>query len=262
MKASSENKKKVQFEQRPSQILVSQSTVKSPQAKPNPSPKPKGHAKQLQPINEKKLTHSDLKIRSASPSDAEFASKLLFLSSPQFSQNFIGLGKEERAKKIIKQMFIFQDHRLSYEHMLVIELRGQKVGLINSIAGEHLRRSNRRFGLTLIKFYKMKGKIALFKRILPLLFLKESGKKDYYIAGIGVLPRFQSQGIGKTLVKQVEKQARQKDYASISVLVPIQNTHARRFFEQLGYKVKSVVLESNKRVKLFGSGYQRMSKSL
>ena len=262
MKSSSEHKKRIQeaekHAQKHSQPVVEKSTISVPVS----SSQPKGGSRQGQPMDKKKQTRSEIKIRPATPGDAEFASKLLFLSSPLFAQNFIGLGKEERAKKIIKQMFTMPDHRLSYENVWIIELKGQKVGLISHIAGNKLGRANRRFGSGLMKFYKMNGKVALIKRILPLIFLKESSKKDYSISSIAVLPRFQGQGIGKIAIKHIEKQARATGFTSISVLVPIQNSHARAFFEHLGYKVRSVVLESNKRIKTFGSGYQYMNRSL
>ncbi|MCJ7696357.1 MAG: GNAT family N-acetyltransferase [Anaerolineaceae bacterium] len=204
--------------------------------------------------------NKEIKIRSAILSDGQLFAKLVFQSYPRFVQNGIGLGKEERAKNIILKLFPKPKHRFSKDHTIVAEIQGKKAGIAVLIPGKKLARANNSFGFKLLPMYRVKGKLFLIQRFSPFVFIKEADKRELLISNISVLPRYQGQGVGKALVKAAEKQAKAEGCTSVTVLVGIQNTHARHFFENLGYKVSSVVLESNKRVKLFGPGYQRMVK--
>jgi len=77
-----------------------------------------------------------------------------------------------------------------------------------------------------------------------------------------VLHKYQNQAIGERLVKSLEKQARAEGYKRATTVIEVQNSQMRKFFEEQRYKVKNLVLESNKRVVLFGAGYQQLEKNL
>jgi ribosomal protein S18 acetylase RimI-like enzyme len=209
-----------------------------------------------------KDTPKAVKIRPAVPSDAHIAAKLLYESYPDFSMYGPGLNKDERARTIYEQLFQAPKHRFSKDHSHIAEVQGQKAGLIVSFPWKKRRTANNRLGMLLLARYRFKGKAVLFKRLFPMIFMEECGKNDYILSNVAVLPRFQGQGIGKLLVKAAEKDARAEGCKRILVMVPIQNSNARKFFEHLGYKVKAVYLESNRRVKMFGPGYHRLMKKL
>ncbi len=264
MKSSSEHKKDQKAEKRislESDQMQPESTTKK---KPTPSARevPQGKNRPALKPGDKKIVASEIKVRQATEADAEFVSKLLFMSFPRFAQNVIGLGKEERAKKMIRLLFAKDDQRFSYENTAIAENKGRRIGLLVSLPGKNLGQANRKFFSSMMKLYSMRGKLALLSRTLPMAFIKEAGRDEYLISNLAVLPRFQEQGYGRALVKYAEKKARAQGYARIAVMMDVQNTHARRFFEHLGYKVQSVVLESNRRVKTHGIGYQRMRKNL
>jgi len=203
-----------------------------------------------------------VKIRPAGQSDAHVAAKLLYQSFPDFSMYGPGLNKDERARNIYEQLFPSPKHRFSMDHSQIAEVEGQKAGLIVGFSWNHRRMANNRLGRLLLARYRFKGKAVLFRRLFPMIFMEECGKNDYILSNIAVLPRFQGKGIGKLLVKAAEKDARAEGCKHILVMVPIQNSNARKFFEHLGYKVKAVNLESNRRVKMFGPGYHRLMKKL
>ncbi len=260
MKSSSEHKKATL-------AVTKQSVIKLQPVKPTAAKKafqPKD-AKKPQPeaaTPEKSAQKQSTKLRPATPEDADWASKLLFLSFPRMAVQIIGLGKEERAKKILAILFKMPVHRLSFEKMMIAEDKGHRIGILVSVPGKDLGKANRKLGRKLHSFYKLNGKLALVRRGFPLVFIKEAGKKDYLISNLAVLPRHQGQGHGKALLKAAEKQARATGHQNCVVMVEVGNTHARRVFEHLGYKVQSIVLESNRRVQAFGAGYQRMTKKL
>lgn len=203
-----------------------------------------------------------VKIRPAGKSDAHVAAKLLYQSCPAFSMYGPGLNKDERAKAIYEQLFPSPKHRFSKDHSQMAEIQGQKAGLIVSFPWNQRRIANNRLGMLLLARYRFKGKAVLFRRLFPMIFMEECTKQDYILSNVAVLPRFQGKGIGKLLVKAAEKTGRSEGCKRILVMVPIQNSNARKFFEHLGYKVTSVNLESNRRVKMFGPGYHRLMKKL
>lgn len=264
MKSSSENKKH-KTEQIKS-VKIDLGKVNDDQGKSVRDKSLKGNSikgiKKLPESKQKLPANPKILIRPAKADDSEFCAKLLFASFPRFSQMTIGLGKEERTKKILSDLIKKPKHRYSIENILIVEDREKriKVGLAVTIIGKFIGRENRRFFRRLTKYYPIKGKVALLRRLLPLAFIKEASGQEILISNLSILPKFQGQGFGKALVKHIEKQARSQSLVGSATVFEIQNTHARKFFEKLGYKVKSVVLESNKRVKYFGSGYQRLVK--
>jgi len=209
-----------------------------------------------------KNQNKEIKVRPAILSDGQLFAKLVFQSYPRFVQNAIGLGKEERSKNILLKLFSKPKHRFSKDYAVVAEVQGKKAGIAVLIPGKKLGRANKSFGFKLLPMYRLKGKIFLIQRFSPFVFINEAGKQELLISNISILRRYQGQGVGKALVKAAEKQAKAEGCTSVVALIGIQNTHARHFFENLGYKVSSVTLESNKRVKLFGPGYQRMVKEI
>lgn len=203
-----------------------------------------------------------IKIRPATVQDAHVAAKLLHASFPGFSSYGPGLNNDERARTIYEAIFRFPKQRFSVVFHDIAEIKGAKAGTIVHFSSKQRSKANRNLGLLLLRWYGTKGKMIIIRRLFPMIFLEEGKAKDHIISNIAVLSRFQRQGVGKRLVKAVEKQARADGDKRMVVMIPILNKTARSFFESLGYKVKAVVLESNRRVKMFGPGYHRMVKKL
>ena len=268
MKSSHEHKKSNNPEQKPkiSHSSASSKTAKKQQPKGSNirsnRPETKVRSRLAPKPGDKGTPKVDVKIRPAVESDAEFVSKLLFASFSRFAQYGIGMGKEERAKGILMKAFQKPHHRYSFEYILIAEHLGKKVGLAVSLPGKLLGGLNRRFGGRLLGFYSLKGKILLITRLLPFVFMKEGDRDEFVISNLFILQKFQERGFGETLVKFIEKQARRQGYRKMATLIEVQNTQTRKFFEGLGFKVKAVVLEPNRRIKQLGAGYQRMMKNL
>jgi hypothetical protein len=60
----------------------------------------------------------------------------------------------------------------------------------------------------------------------------------------------------------LEKHAEKEGYQEFAEINLIQDKINKKIFENLEYRVDSIVLESNKRIRFFGAGYQRMVKRL
>lgn len=205
---------------------------------------------------------SSVEFRPATPDDAKVASRLLFDTFPRKATYIIGLGSEERAKKILAKLFALSGHRLSYEHTELALCDGKVIGLLTSFPGTILSKLERKLVLSLLGQYRWRGKIALIRRGLPLVFIKEATKDAYFLSNIAVKKMYRGRGYGAQILKYLEVQAKESKFTKVSLMVDIDNQGARQFYEQAGFKVKALHLESNKRVKQLGPGSARMEKIL
>jgi ribosomal protein S18 acetylase RimI-like enzyme len=208
-------------------------------------------------IQEKEISH-----RPAEPSDADIAGRLLFDSFPKMAAFVIGLGNEKRAQAILTELFAKPGHRFSYEFGHVAVRQGKVVALFIGYSGKRLGKFNRRLGRLMFQHYRLRGKLALLIRTWPLVFIKEAGRDDYLLSNLAVKKRFRNQGIGASLLAQVEEKAREAGFHKVSLMVNIGNRKARRFYERHDYQIRATHLESNKRVVYLGAGYHRMVKEV
>lgn len=259
MKSSIEHKKSIQ-ESEKGQKQIEANVNKGTVSRPKSKPRGVMRARDEQKVGS--VENAQISIRQALPSDAEFASKLLFAALPHFTQYGIGMGKEERAKQILYKLFLQPRHRYSFEQVKIIEFCEKKAGLALILPGKTLKQLNSRFFRKLIASYPLKLKLKLIHRFLPFFFLNEGGRDDFVLNSLIVLHKYQNQAIGERLVKSLEKQARAEGYKRATTVIEFQNSQMRKFFEEQRYKVKNLVLESNKRVVLFGAGYQQLEKNL
>jgi len=203
-----------------------------------------------------------ISFRPAKLEDAKLAGRLLFETFPKKATYIIGLGSEERAKKILTKIFPLKGHRLSYDVTQIILYEGRAVGLMTSFAGRMLGQLDRRLDWYLLKQYRFRGKLALFIRGYPLFFIQEATHKEYFLSNLAVKKGYRGKGIGAKALVNVEDQAKDAGYDRVSLIVNIENKDARRFYDRNGFSMRAMHLESNQRVKYLGAGYQRMVKVL
>jgi len=203
-----------------------------------------------------------MKFRPAKPSDGDIAARLLFDSFPKQATFTFGLGDADRAKEILKRLFPIAGHRFSFEYTQTACYQGRIVGLFVGYPGRILGRLDRHLGRLMFRQYRLRGKLALLIRALPLIFIKEAERDEFLLSNLAVKKSYRGRGIGHMLLAQVDQKARERNLAKVSLMVAIENRGARRLYERYGYKVCAINLESNKRVPHLGAGYQRMVKRL
>ena len=208
------------------------------------------------------LDQNLIQFRPAQPEDAKAASRLLFETFPQKATFVIGLGDEERAQRILRKLFEEPDHRLSYTETELAIYQGRIIGLITAFPGREMGRLDRRLDLLILKQYNLKGKIVVIQRGWPLIFIKETTRKEFFISNLAVKRRFRSKGLGEQLLSRVEAIAVEAKMDRLSLMVAIENQRARQFYDRHGFRTSAIHLESNQRVQYLGAGYQRMIKTL
>ncbi len=208
------------------------------------------------------ISRDKIHFRPAKASDAKVAGRLLFAAFPKLATFTIGLGDEARAKDILTRIFTEKGHRFSYEFAEVVLYRGSIVGVVISFPGKKLGILNRRLAKVILGQYRLRGKLALLIRALPLVFIKEAGGDEHYLGNIAVKKRARNQGIGRIILEHVEDMARDAGLEKVALMVSIDNQGARRLYERQGYHIRAIHLESNSRVPYLGTGYQRRVKNL
>lgn len=209
-----------------------------------------------------KIKPGDITFRQAAPEDAKAASRLMFETFPQKATFIIGLGDELRAKRILERLFKIPRHRLSYSTTQLVIHQGQIIGLFTSFPGFRLSKLDRRLDFLILRQYALRGKIAVFLRGWPLFFIKEAGRKEYFVSNIAVKKRQRGRGIGEITLSEIEALARGSGFKKISLMVAIENQAAKRLYERNGFRTAAIHLETNKRLPYLGAGYQRMVKDL
>lgn len=205
---------------------------------------------------------SSVNFRPARASDAKIASRLLFETFPQKATFIIGLGSRERAISILEKLFPVNGHRLSYEYTEMVLMEGKVVGLVTSFPGSQKKKLDKALDRQILRQYKMRGKIAVISRGLPLIFIKEAARDEYFLNNLAMKKGSRRKGLGSQVLAHIEKKAKSANLNKISLIVHVENKTAREFYKKNGYEFKGLHLESNKRVRYLGAGYQRLVKIL
>jgi ribosomal protein S18 acetylase RimI-like enzyme len=209
-----------------------------------------------------KIDPNAIIFRSTQPADAKVASRLLFETFPQKATYIIGLGDPDRAKRILRDLFEMPGHRLSYSVTEAATFQGRIVGLLTAFPGRRLSSLDRKLDRLVLGQYSLRGKLALFKRGWPLVFIKESTRKEYFLSNLVVQRRFRSRGVGERMLFHIQRKAQEAGVNRVSLMVAIENQRARCFYESHGFKTEAIHLESNARVAHLGAGHLRMVKQL
>lgn len=209
-----------------------------------------------------KLSLQEVKFRPAEPGDAKIASRLLFESFPRMAAFIIGLGSKERAEAILARVFPLTGHRFSYENAVIAQYQGRVAGISIGFPTGMSGKFNRRFSRLVIRRYRPGGKFALIIRAWPLVFIKEADRDAYLLSNLAVRKRLHGGGLEQYFLSHIEKIAAEAGCAKVALMIPIGDKSKRQFFEENGYKIKAIQLESNKRVPYLGAGYQQMVKEL
>jgi ribosomal protein S18 acetylase RimI-like enzyme len=204
----------------------------------------------------------DLSFRPAKPADADVASQLIFATFPKVATFIIGLGNEDRAKKILARIFPMEGHRFSFEYSEIVQYQGRVIGILVAFPGRKLGRLDRRMSGMLLRQYRLRGKLTLIIRAWPMVFINEASRDEYLLSNLAVKKRYRGKGVGSLMLSHVEDRAKEAGLSKVALNVAIENQSARRLYERHGYKIKTVHLEPNKRVPYVGAGHRRMVKEL
>lgn len=174
------------------------------------------------------------------PADAEFAAPLIQGTIGSIGLALTGAGNDEGAAEVIAAFFRETANRLSFENTFVVEVHGERAGLLIAYDGaraddldEPFRGRLRRLGLS--------------HRIDA-----ETRAGEFYLDTIVVHEAFRGRGLAKALIRAAEETARTLNLPT-ALLVSPDNAPAWNLYRSLGY-------EEDARLTVAGHAYVHLVK--
>ena len=199
-------------------------------------------------------------VRPARPDDAVVAAVLLNLSMGNTAQLLIDDEGGRSPADLLAALFLHRG-RFDYRLGTIMELDDAVAGLLVSFPASGLVMLDLLTGFSLLSLMGWRGVVRLRQRTLPLAFMREAERGEYYISNIGVLPEFQRRGCGTQLMAFAEEQARGRGLKRCSLIVDENNFGAVRLYRRLGYEIQNADRLQRDRNKM-QKGYHRMVKEL
>ncbi len=179
-----------------------------------------------------KMTYSftpDIVVRKADLGDVPIVANVVCAAlGEELSEKLRqGLGME-----LVELVVAHPETVYSYKNALVAEINGVSVGAIIGYDGAKMWELRK-------PTFEMIEKITGTAPQLE----EETGPGEFYLDSLAVLPEYQGQGIGATLISEASKQAFDNGFNRVALLVDLANPNAERLYARLGFhRDKPVVL--------------------
>lgn len=200
-------------------------------------------------------------LRPAHPQDARPAARLIYSTGPA-SFN-LAFGSHDRAISLLERLFAKPGTISSYRYATVATLNSRVVGILVLTDTDAAHQTQALTGLELLRLV---GPLFILFR-LP-VYLRQSGSSqrpkpgELFISDVAVAPEFHGKGIGRLLMREAERIAREKSYKKLALEVSESNLQAISLYTSLGYTVTSEFADPWLKWRFGLSGVYRMSKTL
>ncbi|ADX66898.1 MULTISPECIES: GNAT family N-acetyltransferase [Weeksella] len=164
-------------------------------------------------------------IRKAKKNDSKEIAPLLLIAMEDIVYTFINEENREKSLAFLEYFIAQKSNQYSYENIWVLEMHGQIAGAINVYDGGMLNELRR----PIIQYLKEKYQNEISPE-------DETEAGEWYLDTLGVNPDFQGKGIGSTLIKYVIENISSENNKAVGLLVDIDNPHAKRLYERLGFQ--------------------------
>jgi ribosomal protein S18 acetylase RimI-like enzyme len=201
-------------------------------------------------------------LQPATPDIAPVASALIYLTMGKMADYLFGSDNAQNAQGLLKRLFREKSNRFSFQFTEVATLSGEVTGLVIAYSGRLMKSLEIPTALHVMQASGVSGFIRFVKRALPLFGVEEVANDEYFISNIAVLSAYQGQGLGKYLLSQVEKTARERGFNKISLTVDLENERALSLYTRTGFNVIETVEIESLQKHIGYSGFHRMAKVL
>jgi ribosomal protein S18 acetylase RimI-like enzyme len=175
-------------------------------------------------------------MRSAVPGDAFKAAELIYSTGPD-SFNLV-YGSHDRALGLISRMFSRNGNIASYEYSTVAVEQGTVLGIMVLLEKKDIQKTQAQTGVELLR---MTGPLFLLLR-MPVFVRQarlnpEPCEDELFVADVAVSLSARGRGIGKMLMEEAERVARERKLPKLSLGVSKRNLPAIGLYKSLGYRV-------------------------
>ncbi len=141
-------------------------------------------------------------------------------------------------------------------------LSGEVAGIVVAYPVRQMQSLEFPMALDVLRIAGLARFVQFLARSVLLAGVKEAEADEYFISNVAVLPRYQGQGLGSSMMRQVEAQARELGFSRLSLTVEVENERARSLYARLGYEVVATVGIKVLQRRFGYQGFHRMRKSL
>jgi len=201
-------------------------------------------------------------LRPATPEDAEPAAALMYETMGTLGDFIFGQSTGAGTTRVLAALFRERKHFLSYQYSILAEMEGTIAGIAQEIPESELSKATVQLALAVAKCFGWRAAIGLAWRGFPLAFEGDAEAGEYYVSTLAVAPGHRKRGVGRALLEDAERRARDLNISTCSLSVMLHNTGAFRFYQRVGYRVDRKVISRLRAPGVQYSGFHRMIKTL
>jgi ribosomal protein S18 acetylase RimI-like enzyme len=179
---------------------------------------------------------TSISLRPATPGDAEPAAALIYETALTLGDYIFGQSGPEGTTRILAVLFREKGHLFSFQCTTLALSGGEVVGLVQALPAATLGMAGARLVRACAKCFGLGAAIRMAWRSYPLAFEPDAKAGEYYVDTLAVAPARRNRGIGRALLEDAERRARELGFPVCSLSVMLHNTNALRFYRRAGYR--------------------------
>jgi ribosomal protein S18 acetylase RimI-like enzyme len=175
-------------------------------------------------------------LRSAVPDDADAAAALIYETAQSLGDYLFGQTGPAGTIQVFSILFRQKGHLFSYELTTLAVAGEEVVGLAQSLPAADIWKADVGMVLACFKCFGLRATIRGIRRSYPLAFEPDAKPGEFYVGTLAVAPAHRNRGIGLALLRDAERQARERGFSVCSLSVMLHNADALRFYRRAGYR--------------------------
>jgi ribosomal protein S18 acetylase RimI-like enzyme len=206
--------------------------------------------------------HPALSLRPAAPDDADRAAELIYETMGTLGDYLFGQSNREDVLRVLAVLFEKKGHLLSFQFATLAEAEGEIVGIAQALPGADLWKAAIGLVRACAEGLGFGAAIRLAWRGLPLALEPDAEAGEFYVETLAVASSRRNRGIGRVLLEDAGRRARDLGFPICSLSVMLQNEHALRFYQREGYRIDRKVTTRLRVAGVQYNGFYRMVKRL
>lgn len=179
---------------------------------------------------------SRIGLRSATPEDAGPAAALIYETALSLGDYVFKQTGREGTTRIFSLLFREKGHLFSYEYSTLAVEGKAVVGIVQAMPSAELGKAGVGLLLACARRLGWRAALGVARRSFPLAFEPDAKPNEWYVDTLAVDPANRNRGIGRMLLADTERQAREAGFPVCSLSVMLHNTDALRFYRRSGYR--------------------------